>query len=125
ALGDHLQFVDIGARRTDDLGDLRQGADLVVDLDENARRESLTFSGRVPGQIDPAVGFTVEAFKGAREDRMDDNALARHSNADDTFARNSTGGEGEFKRLVAARAADRNAQFGLAVAHGRLLTMGC
>ena len=33
ALRDHLQFVDIGARIADHLGDLRQGADLIVDLD--------------------------------------------------------------------------------------------
>ncbi len=33
ALGDHLQFIDIAARIADDLGDLRQGANLVVELD--------------------------------------------------------------------------------------------
>src|SRR5262245_45179526 len=93
ALGNHLHFVDIGARIADDLGDLRQGADLVMDLDEDARRESLTFSGRVPGQIDPAVGLAVEVLKGAGEDWMDDDAVARHADADDAFARNSTGGE--------------------------------
>ena len=56
----HLQLVDIAAGIADHLGDLGQGADLVVDRDLDAGRKALVFRGRVPGEVDPALGLAVE-----------------------------------------------------------------